>query len=405
MISIRILKDALKNLRKNKTRSLLTALGIIIGVTAVIVMVGIGKGAQADIETQIKGLGTNLIMVMPGFGFAGGVNQGAGSQNRLNLDDVADISKRTKFVGAISPIVNSNGQIIGGGNNWSSTVFGVSTEYIKIRSWSLASGEFFDEKAVSSRKKVAVIGKTVAENLFGDADPVGERIRIRNTPFTVIGVLAKKGTDARGQDQDDVILAPVTTVLYRLKGGSNINQIIVSATTEQTVDSAKNEITAILRERHKLQPDQDNDFRIMTQIEIATFASSTAKTMTMLLTAIALVSLLVGGIGIMNIMLVTVTERTREIGIRMALGARSIDILLQFLAESIVLSLIGGFVGILFAIALIFAVKHFMSLSAVVNPLIVLLSVVFSGSVGVFFGYYPAHKASKLNPIDALRYE
>lgn len=405
MNAFKIIKDAGKSLRKNKMRSMLTALGIIIGVSAVIVMVGIGKGAQADIKSQIQGLGTNLIMVMPGAFFRGGVSGGAGTQNRLTLADVEEIRKRSTYVDAVSPAINYRGQVVGAGNNWNTMVVGVSPEYFQIRTWKVTSGEFFDDKALLSRKKEAVIGTTVKENLFGDLDPIGEKIRVGNTPFTVIGVLAKKGTDARGTDQDDVILAPATTVLYRLRGGMFINSIHISAKSEHLVDSAKAEITTILRSAHNLQDGQEDDFRMMTQNELSEMASSTARTLTLLLSAIALVSLIVGGIGIMNIMLVSVTERTREIGIRMAIGAREVDILIQFLSEAIVLSLVGGFLGILLASAIIIFVDKFTALSAVINPFIVFLAVVFSASVGIFFGYYPAYKASKMNPIDALRYE
>ncbi len=401
----KFLKDAIKSIRKNKSRSLLTALGIIIGVAAVIVMVGVGQGAQQDIKQSIESLGQNMLMVFPASGQRGGISQGAGSVNRFTFDDVEELTENTKYIEYVSAMVRSGGQVIGGGNNWNTSIEGVDVDYLKIRSREIEKGEFFDAKAIRSRKKVAVIGKTVAEELFGDTDPIGQKIRIRSIPFTVIGLLAEKGQDARGRDEDDLIIAPSTSVLYRLKGGKYIDMIYASAKSAEVMDSAKAEITALMREQHRLDPSEEDDFRVLTLSEITEMASSTAKTMTLLLAAIACVSLIVGGIGIMNIMLVSVTERTREIGIRMALGARKKDILLQFLLESIVLSLIGGAIGILLAVGIIALLSKFASFSAVVSPSIVFLSVAFSASVGMFFGYYPARKASKLNPIDALRYE
>ena len=401
----KFLKDAIKSIRKNKSRSLLTALGIIIGVAAVIVMVGVGQGAQQDIKQSIESLGQNMLMVFPASGQRGGISQGAGSVNRFTFDDVEELTENTKYIEYVSAMVRSGGQVIGGGNNWNTSIEGVDVDYLKIRSREIEKGEFFDAKAIRSRKKVAVIGKTVAEELFGDTDPIGQKIRIRSIPFTVIGLLAEKGQDARGLDEDDLIIAPSTSVLYRLKGGKYIDMIYASAKSAEVMDSAKAEITALMREQHRLDPSEEDDFRVLTLSEITEMASSTAKTMTLLLAAIACVSLIVGGIGIMNIMLVSVTERTREIGIRMALGARKKDILLQFLLESIVLSLIGGAIGILLAVGIIALLSKFASFSAVVSPSIVFLSVAFSASVGMFFGYYPARKASKLNPIDALRYE
>lgn len=401
----KFLKDAIKSIRKNKSRSLLTALGIIIGVAAVIVMVGVGQGAQQDIKQSIESLGTNMLMVFPHSSHRGGVHQGSGSRNRFTLDDVETIDEEAKHIEYISSVVMTGGQVIGAGANWNTSIYGVDVDYLKIRSWEIAKGENFDDKAVRARKKVAILGQTVATELFGDTDPLGQKIRIKSIPFTVIGVLAEKGQDARGRDQDDVVIAPSTSVLYRLKGGTYIDMMNVSATSEATIDSAKAEITAIMRKQHRLSPGEEDDFGVRSLTEITEMASSTAKTMTLLLAAIACVSLIVGGIGIMNIMLVSVTERTREIGIRMALGARKKDILLQFLLESIVLSLIGGAIGILLAVGIIALLSKFAAFSAVVSPSIVFLSVAFSASVGMFFGYYPARKASKLNPIDALRYE
>ncbi len=402
----RLLKDAGKSLRKNKSRSLLTALGIIIGVASVIVMVGIGKGATQDIEKSIKSMGSNMMMIFPGSSHRGGISRGAGSINRFTLEDVEMLREETKSISHISPMVRTGAQVIGAGNNWNTMIEGVSPEYQDIRSWFVEDGSFFTDRDLTSRRKVAVIGRTVADELFGeDSSPIGERIRIGKQPFTVIGVMEEKGDDPRGRDQDDAILMPATTALYRLKGGTNIDMIYASASSTELMDSAEVEMTAIMREAHDLAPGVEDDFRILTQAEIIDFASGTARTMTILLGAIAMVSLIVGGIGIMNIMLVSVTERTREIGIRMALGARNSDIMAQFLFEATFLSLLGGFIGITLAIAIIFAFDRFSGMSAVVNPLIVMLSAIFSGAVGIFFGWWPAKKAAGLNPIDALRYE
>jgi putative ABC transport system permease protein len=386
-------------------RSLLTSLGIVIGVCSVVVMVGIGQGSQARITKEISSLGTNLLMVRPGASFARGISRGAGSENRLTLDDAEQIAEQSNYVAAVSPMVMASGQVIAGGNNWSTTINGVSVDYLLIRGWDLEAGEFFDERDVRIKRKVAVLGKTVADELFPDEDPIGEKIRIQNTPFTVIGVLAEKGQSAFGRDADDIILAPSTTVLYRLKGGKYIDMIYVSAVSVELMDKAEQEITLILREAHRLGASEEDDFSIRSQTEIIEMASSTAQILTLLLGAIAAVSLLVGGIGIMNIMLVSVTERTREIGIRLSVGARGSDILTQFLVEAIVLSLTGGLIGVLLAFALTFILSEFTGLNVIINPMMIAIAFAFSAIVGIFFGFYPARKASNLNPIDALRYE
>jgi putative ABC transport system permease protein len=400
-----LLKAALKSIQKNKMRSILTALGIIIGVAAVIVMVAIGKGASARIQAQISSLGTDLLMIRPGSSNRSGVSMGAGSYNRLTFDDVDKIKEQATLVKAISPMVRSGGQVIGGGKNWSTSINGVTPDYLYIRNYEIESGEMFTDRDERSSKKVAVLGKTVADELFADEDPVGEKIRINNTPFMVIGVLKEKGQSGMGGDQDDVILAPATTVLYRLKGGQNIDMIYVSAISKDQMYAAQQELTTIMRTAHRLQTAEDDDFQIRNQADIIDMASATTKTLTILLGSIAAVSLIVGGIGIMNIMLVSVTERTREIGIRMAVGARSNDILTQFLSESIMLSLIGGIIGTLLAFVVTFVMRKFTSFTPQINPATVFLAFSFSAIVGVFFGFYPARKAALLNPIEALRYE
>ena len=398
-------KAAFKSLLKNRSRSLLTSLGIIIGVSAVIVMVAIGQGSQNVIAKGINSLGTNLIIIFPGASQSGGVSRGAGSFNRFTFDDVDKIKKETTLISGVSPVVRTGGQIIGGSGNWFTTVYGVSPDYFHIRNWQIQNGDFFTDRDERSNKKVALLGKTVADNLFPGEDPTGQKIRIRNTPFTVIGVLKEKGQSGLGSDQDDVILAPATTVLYRLKGGRWVDMINASAISTETIKQAEEETRTILRESHHLHEGEDDDFTIRDQAEITETASETSRVMTLLLGSIAAVSLIVGGIGIMNIMLVSVTERTREIGIRLSVGARSGDVLVQFLTEAIVLSLVGGCIGILLSFAIAHGLNRFTDLHAVINPHIIFIAFIFSGAVGIFFGFYPARKAATLNPIDALRYE
>ncbi|OIO62546.1 MAG: multidrug ABC transporter substrate-binding protein [Candidatus Marinimicrobia bacterium CG1_02_48_14] len=400
-----ILKAAMKSLMKNRMRSLLTSLGIIIGVSAVIVMVGIGEGSQRQIESQINALGTNLIVVFPSFSRSGGVSHGAGSFNRLTMDDVEKINQETTLLSGVSPVIRTGGQVIGGAGNWNTTIYGVNTDYFKIRNWELESGSEFTERANKTRSKVALLGKTVADQLFPNQEATGQKIRIRNIPFTVIGVLKSKGQNGMGQDQDDVILAPASTVLYRLKGRTNIDMINASAVSTAQLDAAMEQIRTVIRRSHRIESGDDDDFNISNQAEITDAVTSTSKVMTMLLGSIAGVSLIVGGIGIMNIMLVSVTERTREIGIRLSVGARGADVMIQFMAEAIVLSVAGGIIGVLLSFGITWGLSLFTSLTAVIEPFIIMLSVVFSAAVGIFFGFYPARKAAGLNPIDALRYE
>jgi putative ABC transport system permease protein len=400
-----LLRVALKGILRNRMRSLLTSLGIIIGVCAVIVMVAIGQGSQRRIEQQIAGLGTNVLTVFPGQFQGGGVSQGAGSANRLTLEDAMKLKQDATLVAAVSPVVRVRAQVIGAGKNWNTSINGVSPQYLAIRTWKMKDGEFFTDRDVLSNAKVAVIGQTVAAQLFPDQDPIGDQIQIRSTPFRIIGVLASKGQNPMGQDEDDVILAPYTTVLYRLKGGTYIDMINVSAVSSAQLPAAEEEIRKALRDAHRLNPADDDNFRIFNQADLTQAATSTSHTLTLLLGSIAGVSLVVGGIGIMNIMLVSVTERTREIGIRLSIGARASDILTQFLAEAVVLSAFGGVIGILLALGISVAIRHLTELSTAINPGIVLLAFSVSAGVGIFFGLYPARKAAALNPIDALRYE
>lgn len=386
-------------------RSLLTILGIIIGVAAVIVMVAIGQGAQSQIEGQIAGLGTNLIIVFPGTVRQAGVSMGGGSNTRLTLDDVDNLKKNSDLLSGVSPIIRTGAQVIGGAGNWSTSINGVSVDYSEIRQWALAAGDFFTAADVRSQNKVCILGATVAKNLFPDSDPVGQEVRLRNVPFKIIGVMSEKGQNASGLDQDDVVLAPYTTVQYRLSGFKNIQQILCSAISAEEMNDAQNEIQTLMRESHKLREGDDDDFTIRNQTDIAETAQETTKVLTLLLASIASVSMIVGGIGIMNIMLVSVTERTREIGIRRAIGAKGSDILIQFLFEAIVLSLTGGLIGVIFGSTATQVVSFFSGWKTVISPFTIFMSFGFAGLVGIFFGFYPARKASGLVVIDALRYD
>jgi putative ABC transport system permease protein len=400
----KLMKVALKSIARNKMRSLLTMLGIIIGVGSVITLVALGEGSQKDIEGQVASLGTNLLVIRPGSSLSGGARGGADTLT-FSLNDAERLRKDAALLQGVSPEVRVQSQVIAGSRNWNTTVFGASPEYQTIRNFEVTSGAFFGEREMASRAKVAVLGKTVADELFPGQDPVGARLRIRNVPFQVIGVLAEKGQSAMGNDQDDVILAPATTVLFRLGDGKSVRTIVASATTSEQMAAAKAEIRTLLREERRLAPGAEDDFHIRDQTEINQMATRVNSTLTLLLSAVAGVSLLVGGIGIMNIMLVSVTERTREIGIRLAIGARPLDVLSQFLVEAATLSLLGGLLGIGLGLAAARVIGGLLGISVVVNPAVIVVAVLFTGAVGVFFGFYPAKKAANLNPIDALRYE
>jgi putative ABC transport system permease protein len=401
----KIIMVAVKSILKARMRSLLTALGIIIGVAAVVVMVAIGDGAQMQVQQQIAALGTNMLIVFPGSSAMGGINRGAGSINRFTMADVQKIQDDASLIQYVSPVVRTGAQVIGGAGNWSTQILGVATNYLKIRDWPLSAGSFFTDRDVLSRAKVAVLGQTVVNNLFPNEDPIGQEIRIRDVPFRVIGVLSPKGQSGMGTDNDDVIFAPSTTVLDNLVGGRYISYIQASAVSTDQIEQAQQQLTAIMRQAHHIRPGEDNDFTVRNQADITAAATATSSVLTVLLGSVAGVSLIVGGIGIMNIMLVSVTERTREIGIRLSVGARTSDILVQFLTEALVLSLSGGLIGIFSSFVITYIINTYTSQAAFIKPEIVLLAFSFAGIIGVFFGFYPARKAANLNPIDALRYE
>jgi putative ABC transport system permease protein len=400
-----LVKLALQAIRKNKMRATLTMLGIIIGVAAVIVMVAVGYGARSRIKQQINNLGTNMIVITPGASTTGGASQGAQAFATLTVDDAAKIRAEAQYVTAVSPVVVTRMQVVAPQGNWRTSINGVDTDYQTIRDWATADGAFFGADDVRGLRTVAVLGRTVAQRLFADSEPVGQEVQIGKVPFTVVGVLVPKGQTAAGNDSDDVILVPYTTAASRLSGRVRIPQILASATSAQDIPAAQDELRAIVREAHHLVQGDEDDFTVKNQTELADAAASSTDVMTMLMAAIASISLLVGGIGIMNIMLVSVTERTREIGIRLAIGARGSDVLTQFLVESIVMGIIGGAIGLVTGVIGSKVLGHFTGWETVVSPLIMVVAIGFSGAVGVFFGYYPARKAAAMNPIQALRYE
>jgi putative ABC transport system permease protein len=401
-----LFRIAVRALVRNKLRAFLTMLGIIIGVASVIAMLAIGEGSKQKMRKQISSMGTNMVMVMPNFQRRGGVSLGASSSMALKYSDVTALQNEATDISLVSPEVRASGQVISSNQNTQTTIYGVSEEYLSIRKLEILSGRIFSANETKSMAKVCILGQTVVENLFGaGADPVGQSIRIKNLPFLIIGVLKDKGESGMGQDQDDLILAPYTTVQRRLAAIDYINGIYASATTEEKSPAAIAEVEEILRRTHKLKESAENDFRVMSQSELLKTITSITDIMTYLLGAIAGISLLVGGIGIMNIMFVSVTERTREIGLRMSIGGRGKDIMKQFLAESIILSILGGVLGVVFGYLLARLAGSLMSSQAVVKTQSVVLAFIVCFVIGVFFGWYPARKAANLNPIDALRYE
>jgi putative ABC transport system permease protein len=405
------IRSALRALRVNKLRTALTMLGIIIGVSAVIAMVSVGAGAQGRIAEQIRSMGSNLIVIVPGSQTSGGFRYGLGSQQTLTEDDARAIATEVPAVEVAAPTVRGSAQTVYGNANWSTVIQGVTPDYLAAREWSVASGKMFGQEDVDSAAKVAVLGQTVAQQLFGDSDPSGQTLRVKKVPFTVVGVLEAKGQSSFGQDQDDLVMIPITTAKKKVLGTTTqsnpraVRDISVRVREAGLMAEAQDQMRSLLRQRHRLQAGQDDDFSVRVLSDIFAAQEESARVMTMLLAAIASVSLLVGGIGIMNIMLVSVTERTREIGLRMAVGARGRDILAQFLVEAVTLSVAGGLVGILLGVGTSATIASLAQWTTDVSPQAVVLAFVFSGLVGVFFGFYPARKASRLDPIEALRYE
>jgi putative ABC transport system permease protein len=401
-----ILKIAIRSLSRNKMRSFLTMLGMIIGVAAVIAMLAVGQGARDTINAQIAALGTNVLLIFPGAFTQGGVRMEAGSASQLTEDDIAAIKKSCSAVQYTSPLARTTQQVKAGNQNWRTSINGIYSEYLDIRDWSLQDGVNFSDIDERAANKVCVIGQTIVENLFGaGASVVGQTVRIKNLPFKVLGVLEEKGQNAMGQDQDDIIFAPFSTVQKKIMGITFANSLVASATSESQIEEARQEINQVLTDRRKGSGGDGTDFTIRTQTDIGNAATQTSKTLSVLLASIACVSLIVGGIGIMNIMLVSVTERTREIGIRMAVGARGKDVLLQFLVEALVMSFTGGILGIAAGAGFSILISKVQGWPVTVSAFSVLLGFSFSAAIGIFFGWYPARKASSLKPIDALRYE
>jgi putative ABC transport system permease protein len=396
---------ALRALARNKLRAFLTMLGIIIGVGAVIAMVAIGEGAKSTIRAQIASLGTNVLIVLPGSNSQGGVRLGTGNVNTLLDSDARAIVRELRSVSFASPVLRRPEQVVAGNLNWGTLAQGVAPEFQQIRDWQVADGRFLHEGDMESAAKVAVIGETVARQLFGNDNPIDAVIRIRNIPFRVVGLLAPKGQTGQGTDQDDTLMIPYTTMQKRLMRITYVQSIVVKAVSAERVPEAQEQITLLLRQRHRIGQDREDDFNIRNLSDIAEAAQTTARVMAVLLGSVASISLLVGGIGIMNIMLVSVTERTREIGIRMAVGARSRDIMLQFLVEAVVMAATGGLIGIFLGIGSSEVLKEWAQWPTLISPTIVAIAFLFSGAVGVFFGFYPAKKAANLDPIEALRYE